>query len=368
MVRALFSSRGALSGAQPDSLVGLTDLQVYQNGGEATLFATTRGDGWLSAYDIGASPGQTRLEAQWRLAPGLLQLETTDLVLRDTGGTPQLFLAGLNASALTGVRVDLDGSGNPFSGSATASASGWDMGLLTEMELFGNGAQGIAALRSGGLVNMSFGSGNTLSVSNISQSGALRSEQAADIVSTTLNGNTYAFVSYGRADTISMFRLENGTMRNMANVDAADGLWVEGPGAMAVTSDANGTPYLIVAASGSSSLSVLEIGANGQDLTPVDHLVDDRSTRFSDVSRVTSVTVDGQSFVVAAGNDQGISLFTILPGGRLQHVAAMAADATSPLRGITALEAIATSNGIRVWVSTYSAPYLTEFFLSLIHI
>ena len=365
MVRAVFSTHGALFGPQENSLVGLNDLLISFEGGNATLFAATRGDGWLTAYDVGNAAGQTQIEAQWRIAPNLLQLETTDLVLHETGGQLSLYMAGLKSGNLIGVQVELSGSGSPFRGTATASASGRDLGEFTEMELFAGSNQGIAALRSGGLVNVSFGANNRITISDINEGNAMRNAHASDLITTSHNGESYAFVSYGGEDTIGVFHQENGTMRHLGDVDVEDGFWADRPGAMAVTEAADGTLYVVSAASGSDSLSVLEVSSNGRNLTPVDHLIDSLDTRFSNASHVTSVTVNGQNFILAAGNDQGVSLLTVLPGGRLQHLAAMAASADTPLRGITSLEAMAVPNGIRFWIATEAAPFLSEFSISL---
>ncbi len=364
MARATFSNHGALGSAEEFGLVGVNDIKIVNGSGGPTMFAATRGDGWLSAYDLGNGPGGASLQQQWRIAPNLLQLETTDLVLRDVGGTQQLYMAGLNSAALTGVRLDSDGVGNAFDGGVSYTAPGRNLSGLSEMELIGDGANGLGALRSGGLVNISFGAGTTLNVSNINQGNAMQGMRANDITTTTHNGQTYAFVTYQGEDTVSMFRqAANGTMQHINDVGVSDGFWVDRPGALTVTSAADGQLYVVVAGSGSDSLSTFSVSPNG--MVPVDHLIDSLGTRFADASHVTSVMLDGQNFVLAAGSDNGVSLFTVLPGGRLQHIDAMPAAANTPLRGITSIDAMATPDGIRFWVSTEGAPYLAEFSIAL---
>lgn len=365
MVKAVFSSQSPLLTPLENALVGLTDLQIAFDGDAATLFAVTRGDGWLTALDVGATPGQTVVQGQWAIDPDLLQLETTDLVLHETGGQIALYMAGLNATALTGVRIEQGGSGSPFQGAISLSTSGFDMAQFTDMALFAGNDQGLAALRGGGLVNVSIEPNNQLSISNLGEATATQNTPVKDVITTTHNGQNFAFVSYGSTDTVSMFRQENGTLRHIADANHDTGMWADRPGAMAVTEAADGTLYVVVTASGSGSLSVLEVSDDGRGLAPVDHLIDSLDTRFAHASHVTSITVGGQNFVLAAGNDQGISLLTVLPGGRLQHLDAMAGTAETPLRGITALEAMATPDGIRIWASTEAAPYLSEFTISL---
>ena len=364
MVRATFSNHGALFSAEEFGLVGLNDIRIVSGARGPMLFSATRGDGWLSAYDLGRTPGATTLAQQWRIAPHLLQLETTDLVLRDTGGTQQLFMAGLNNANLTGVTLDSNGSGPAIDGAVSVSATGRHMGGVSEMELIGDGSTGLAALRNGGLMNVSFGSGGSINVSNIYQGAAMQGERATGIATTVHDGQTYAFVTYQGADTVSLFRQgSNGTMQHLADAGAADGAWLDRPGALAVTTAADGGLYVVVAGSGSDSLTTFAV--RDSSLVPVDHLIDSRDSRFADASHVTSLSLGGQNFVLAAGSDNGVSLFTMLPGGRLQHIDAMPAALETPLRGITALDAMVTPKGIRFWVSTEAAPYLAEFSIAL---
>ena len=364
MVRATFTQHGGLPSAQEFGLVGLNDVRIVQGAQGPTLFAATRGDGWLSAYSIGTSAGQTTLAQQWRIAPSLLQLETTDLVLRDVGGTQELFMAGLNSSSLTGVRLDSDGAGPRIDAGISFTAAGHNLGNLAEVELFNDGNAGIAALRTGGLVSLSFGSGTAISLSNVHQGAAMQGQRARDITTATHDGQTYAFVSYQGADTVSMFKQSTGgALVHVTDMDAADGFWVDRPGALTVTTAADGRLYLVVAGAGTDSLSTFQVSPNG--MVPVDHLIDSLDTRFADASHVTSLRIGDHNFVIAAGSDSGISLFTMLPGGRLQHIDSMPGSIATPLRGITSLDAMATPQGIRLWVSTETAPYLSEFSMAL---
>jgi hypothetical protein len=62
-------------------------------------------------------------------------------------------------------------------------------------------------------------------------------------------------------------------------------------------------------------------------LLPVDHVIDTLATRFGDLLALEVVTVDGRTYVVAAGGDDGITLFTLLPDGRLHLLDVMASEA-----------------------------------------
>ncbi|MBM1308675.1 hypothetical protein JQT66_00695 [Sulfitobacter mediterraneus] len=361
MVRADFSVHAPLFGTEENALVGINDLLVVPDANGGTLYTATRGDGWLTAFDIGGGVGQTELEGHWRISPQYLQLETTDLVLK---GADQLFMAGLNSADLQGVSLDAGRSGTPFTSAISVTTQNTNARFFTEVALEETGQSGIAALRGGGVVQVSFGSGGQLTVSELDAGGALDNARAADVLTASHNGETYSFASYGTEDSVSMFKkTAGGSFEHLTTIGTEHGLWVDRPGAMAMTTAVDGGMYLVTAASGSGSLSVMSITAGG--MIPVDHILDSAQTRFADASHVTSISMGAQDFVLAAGSDAGISFFAMLPGGRLQHVTSMEASADAPLNGITALEAMATPDGIRIWASTETAPFLSEFSVDL---
>ncbi len=363
MVRAVFTVQESLVSTRTDGLVGLNDLQLVETGGGTTLFATARGGGYLTGFDLGDAAGQSTQAGFWQISAQYLQLETTDLVFRNGDAGPELYLAGLAGNGMRGLRLHDDGQGPLFDTQLSVSSPGHNLSTFTELELFGTSDHGIAALRSGGLVNISFGSGNTLNVTPIIEGTGLTSALASNLVTTTHNGQTYAFASYGTENTVAMYRQQgDGSLTYVDSVAANVGLWVDRPGALSVATAADGGLYVVVAASGTDSLSVLAVTGDG--MTVVDHVLDTRDTRFDNASHVTSVTIADQSYVLAAGADNGLSLFVMLPGGCLQHVETFEATIDAPLNGITALEAMAIPGGLRIWASTEAAPYLSEFSVS----
>jgi hypothetical protein len=80
----------------------------------------------------------------------------------------------------------------------------------------------------------------------------------------------------------------------------------------------NGARFLIVAAQGTNSITVLRVAENGH-LRPVDHLLDDHLTRFSNPSALSYAEFDGRGFVAVSGAENGLSVFELLPDGLLLH-------------------------------------------------
>ncbi|WP_316015329.1 hypothetical protein [Roseobacter sp. HKCCA0434] len=98
---------------------------------------------------------------------------------------------------------------------------------------------------------------------------------------------------------------------------AEDGFWHSRVSAIETVS-AYGTDYAIVAASGSSSLSVFEV--SGDELILTDHQWDNMMTRFSGVSELAVAQVQGTTVIAAAGNDAGVALFALETDGTLTHL------------------------------------------------
>lgn len=366
-MRATFLEHGAVSVFDEAMLVGVMDMDMVQTSSGTMLFAATRGDGWLTAFDLGDAGGDTRHTGSWSIARQFLQLESTDIEIRETGGDNfQLYLAGLAGSNLQGVTVTPGQVGDPFDQRLIWSASGLDANEIREMALWDDGLGGLVALRSGGLAQISFGNGSQMLSQSIAQGGPMRGAVASDVITASTGGGlTVALVTYGGEDVISLFRTSgNGVAQHSVDISGGDGLWVDRPGAMTAVIGADGGLYVVVASSGSGSLSVLAVDADGRGMQVVDHIIDSLDTRFDDASHVTSLTVGAQDYVLAAGSDSGLSLFVMLPGGRLQHVETIEGSVGTPLHGITGIEMVETSDGIRIFVTTQSAPFLAEYSLT----
>ncbi len=362
-MRMSLTAYGAVTVANSGAVVGVMDLDVVQTTAGTYLFAATRGDGWLTAFELGANAGDTNEVDSWSISSSYLQLESTDIEIRQISGTGfELYLAGLDSDALQGVSVTAGQVSGIFGSATSITESGFDAGDITEMALWSDATGGLVAIRGGGLAQITFTSGTQMGIESVGQGTAMNDRVASDIVTATHGGQTVAVVSYGADNTVSLFRMAgDGQMQHMADLNVDHGFWAEQPGAMTTVIGADGALYVVVTASGSGSLSVLAIDADGGDMRIVDHVLDTLDTRFDDASYVDTVTINGQEFVVAAGTDSGISLFVMLNGGRLQHVETVAGSLDSPLNNISGIEAVDTDNGARLFVTTQSAPYLVEY-------
>ncbi|CAN0470468.1 unnamed protein product, partial [Hapterophycus canaliculatus] len=157
---------------------------------------------------------------------------------------------------------------------------------------------------------------------------------------------------------------------NPAFVDSVgpdSGLGIMIPNDMAVISMGAET-YVIVASAPSSgsagALSVMQIDASGA-LSPTDHLMDDLNSRFGGVQAVDVIEFEGRWYVVAGGGDDGISLFSLMPGGTLLHVDTIADSVTTGLSNVSGLTLAQSNGALHVFVASNADVGLTHLTFDL---
>ena len=151
---------------------------------------------------------------------------------------------------------------------------------------------------------------------------------------------------------ISSFGINNntGALTRVDDLGAAQGLGIHTPTTFEILT-AFGQTWVIVGSASSSTLSVLEISDDGQ-LTAVDHLLDTLSTRFGGVQPLATAQVDDHVFVVAGGADDGLSLFTLLPDGRLIHLETIAHQVGTGLMKVGEINITVMGDTLQIFVTS----------------
>jgi Ca2+-binding RTX toxin-like protein len=362
MKLAQFAATAPVVGASEPALAGITDMYLYDGGASPVLFTVTRAGGWLSAYDV--SSGAAALSDSWYLDDVFLQLESTDLAVTYGPDGAQVLLAGLLSDDLVGVSVPSADSGVVFGGQSLWQTSGVSGATFTDIEWVEGTQFGLVSLRSGGLVSLDVSVTGQAAATSVPGGGTLSDARVSAMASATINGVHYGVAGYAQDDALGLFRLNDAaSIEPIANIFAgADDGWFANPAALAFA-EVGGESFVIMAASGSQSLTVLRFSdTNGFEVA--DHILDSLETRFAHASYLQVVEFGDMSFVIAAGTDSGFSVFALLPGGRLHPVETVAGSLASPLNGITGIQAHVSGDDLRLWVSTQSAPYLSEYLLT----
>lgn len=155
----------------------------------------------------------------------------------------------------------------------------------------------------------------------------------------------------------------SGTLSVIGTVFGMKGVGIYQPTRLATVA-ADAGDFLVVGAAGSSNLTVYEVGADGS-LGFRDMLWDTLDTRFRSVTALDTFELNGRAFVLAGGNDGGMSLFELGPDGRLYFLANALDTAATTLAAVAAIETVNVGGDIQVFVSSTTEAGLTQFSLDL---
>jgi Ca2+-binding RTX toxin-like protein len=172
---------------------------------------------------------------------------------------------------------------------------------------------------------------------NETDGGSLELDGASFITSADVGGTTFVFVAGGVDNGVSVFALgQSGGLTNTYNITDAGSLNLVGVSGL-TTITSNGNTYLVAAGAGDNGISVFRVSTAGT-LTAVYDVADGGSLNLGGVSRLASATVSGNPYVFTAGtNDDGISVFRVQGNGKLTPVYDLADNGTLELDGVKGL-------------------------------
>lgn len=179
------------------------------------------------------------------------------------------------------------------------------------------------------------------------------------IIMVTVDGQRLLVAISGLGNFISTHALgADGALGQGAVHVAEAGLGYYVPSDIAAI-ELGGRSFVVVAGATSSSLSVFRLDKTGA-LTAVDHIVDELTTRFQSMTALATAVVDGRGYVIAGGADGGISIFTLLPDGRMIHLQTIADSADMTLARVSAIEATVIGGRIVLLVTSDGETGVTQ--------
>ena len=339
--------------AGDSNLSRLTDLEVIDPDGAGAsgpiLYGSNRFDGRIWAWDYASGVPvllDSSLHVRADAAGAVAQLVTVETnlgtsILSGGGGTGQFAQWGLSEFGLLG---------SPSSFPATNVFTS-DLSHMVSLGL-ANGQTAVFGALSGG---------SGIGVMHLDASGAFQTAQVASgtssgdysaLTALEIGGVHHLYATRSDTDEIEHFTLSSTGQLSLQHSYGAQASVYIGQASSLTTAHIAGEDYVIVADAGASSLIVLSVQSGGA-LSVTDHLRDDGvTTRFQNVTEVEVVSHGDQVFVVAAGSDDGVSLFQLLPGGRLVHMASRGDDFSSGLQNVSAVEASSTSSGVTIFAAS----------------
>ena len=334
-MRLRFNARAIAGQAELDTAIRA--VTVAEMDGATRIFASTDTGGGVSVYRL-TDAGTLRLHDSALFAPSLTATLSRDTAVIGAGDEAML-LIGVGDGRLIARDLGADGSLGPPSApfDIDPALSGGDR-LAFARDAEGGG---VLALAGGGVYRV----GGEIAFSKID---AFEGQPVA--LGLSGPGPESLLVTATPAGVkAAIVRAGEGIIA-LGSADSETGLGISAPTDLE-TVFAHGARFSILGAAGSDSLSVLEVTPD-RTLVLRDHLVDSRSSRFADLQDIAVTEVAGQVFVVAAGSDDGMSLLTLLPDGRLIHLDSLASAPGATLAGITRLSATHTGDALHVFAAT----------------
>lgn len=339
-------------------LSGVVDFEVFAASGRQVLYSASASGNGLSVFELGFGESATFLEE--RALPARLTLAQIDLSLVDLPGISALWVEPWQTTGTRVIDLESDGGIN-----ATLTLNGHGAlgnGMVHATILDGQSGGGAWAYggiwNSTGLVHLTLNSAG-----EIASASAVAGAETDRIVATTkanIGGTDFLFTVDLNSLGITAWSLDlAGNPTETDFIDASDGLGIATPKALQAVEVA-GETYLVLASSGSSSLSVVAVDDGGQ-MSLSDHAIDSATTRFGAVQAMTSVTHAGKTYIIAGGGDDGLSLLQLLPGGHLLHVQSLVDSAQMTLNNVAALKAVSVGNEIQVFASSETEAGVTQF-------
>ncbi|MCI2395746.1 hypothetical protein [Aliiroseovarius sediminis] len=355
-----FVLSGTLAGAGLQYVSGVTDLEVAWHDGAPYLYSTTGYGGGATVFSI-TNSGVTQAVDQTAYSYSLMASPSAQIEFLEYAGQSYFVTYGRYDWLLDGIKVDHAGH---LGGSVQLE---WDAGgqgnlsAMTSTTIDGVAHVYAANATSTGFVHYTIDSTHQLLVQdNLSTPSGTGAADIADLEVLSVDENPVLIALSQHTHGLKSYTLdESGSPVEVSAFSADAMLPISVPTAL-TTGTVAGQAFAIVASSGTSSLTVLKVNADGT-LEPVDHVIDNLWTRFHKVTEVTSVQVDDRLFVVAGGADDGLSLFTLLPDGKLVLLDTVADSHATALQNIASLTAEYVGGKIQVYATSETETGITQF-------
>ncbi|MEO0905085.1 MAG: hypothetical protein AAFX89_10025, partial [Pseudomonadota bacterium] len=261
----------------------ITDLMVLDVNGTPTLYSSTRYDGVLRQWDIDS--GVLSIGESTPFDGTLMAGRTGNMTGLETGAGPAVLVGGGADGALQIVALAGDGGfdGATALTSLPAAFDGFQHSATLTMS---DGDQFVFGALAGqtGLARLTFDANGALQGQTVLQDATAGT--AAGIAGTAavnVAGQQFIVTTSTSQNSITARSVDDtGAIMNETSITADDGLWINAPTALEAAT-VGGTSYLILAAAGTDSLSVVELGIDGSMIVR-DHVLDSRDTRFGGVT------------------------------------------------------------------------------------
>lgn len=326
-------------------------LSVITVGGNTTLYFDTMPENAVSTRLLASTGGAAPMSVAPAAPDG-------DFALATTGAGLQLYSYGGPGTSL---RIAMLGSDGAPAAPRLVASAGASLDNVTDMAVFAGGFAALGRWSKAGLSLFQIAAnGDLTAAGSLADTPKSYLADIAKLITVTVNGSEFVLSLSALENGITSFQpTPEGGLALIDSLGTIDGLAINGPATMTVVEVA-GQSFVAIASTNSSSISTVRINPMGA-LFLADQMNDDLGTRFARTAALDSFTANGRSFLATAGNDGGITILEVLPGGELVHMTTL----IHGLGTVTSIEASVYGGAAHLFVVQATRGTLTEFTVPL---
>ena len=344
----------------------LRDLEVVHLASGSYLYGISAQDGGILSYRLSTDGGLASIVDTEYFTPALSEIAGEFAQAVVVNGILQLAFGGVGDSLLLGYQIGAQGM---IGGVSQTPGSTPAPGYITDAAVIAGAGGDFMYLADAGegqiCVYSDDGSGQfrLQSVSALAQDGAAAAPISLSMIEH--NGQDFLLSTDPVNNSIVSFRISTttGALERTGEMGAGDGVGIQTPTAFE-TIRAFGQSWAIVGAAGSSSISVMRLDATG-GLVATDHVIDTLATRFAGINALAVAQSGDRVFIVAGGSDDGLSLLTLLPDGRLVHLETLVHTTGAGLMNVGEIGATVLEDHLQVFVTSGVAAGVTQYSIPL---
>ena len=341
----------------------IADLEFMTVNGRPILAAASELiGGGITLYNVPNANRPMEQASGWGYRTDFVYQQSPDMTVVQLGSQTYLHLSHIGRAEPLGMGIRPHGTLGGFQQILPQEEAGTGFSSLGQISLSG-----------GGLIYASHQDGLSLTVFHVneSQPPIWASEQTFDrpglheassldkVIDAKSGGDRFLIAVSGLGDFVSTHRItDSGEILDATVHYTRAGTGITVPNDLCAIELA-GKTFIVVAAQGSSSLTVFRLQGDGL-LVPVDHVIDEGFTSFQSISAFDVVTFQGRPFIFAGGADGGITVFTLQPDGKLLHLQTIADDFEMVLSDISDIEASVIGGRIALFASSVTDAGITQ--------
>ena len=343
-----FQFNGAISGSILNNPLG--DARFYEHNGQITLAS----DGGQGVVTLTTGANQAATLAHSVPMSATAPAQNVALGGRVISISDQDLTAVLNSRSDSSLTLHSGNSGR-YS----------DRFEAVHLQTGGTGLVVLADTTGNGLATFQVDSNGTMVEQNqVASQQAAFTGQISALSVVTQGSNSFVLAASASNHSITAYAVSsNGTLSPASTLGAQQFLPIATPQDMATVS-VQGQSYIVLASAGTGSLTVLTLDSAGV-LSPVDQVADSLNTRFQGAQVLESFTHQRNAYVIAAGQDSGLSLFRFSDDGQLVHLDTIADQVNTPINSITDMYVDIIGGDVQLFTVSGSEAGIGHFTLSL---